>query len=126
MDLTTTPLHQLHHALLDVTQGTLSAAVMPPDDVSLDFITHAGNHLILHIPRSLFDVLCIRLGNAHKAGCWVTARCREVDGLSLQSIERYVAMMTCDKLGLERDSNIARITVSSSSVPESSAKDRSC
>jgi hypothetical protein len=34
------------------------------------------------------------LGNAHKAGCWVAARCREVDSLSQQSIERYVNIMT--------------------------------
>ena len=116
MDPTTTPPHQLDCALPDVTQGTLSAAVMPPDDVSLDFTTHAGNHLILHIPRSLFDAFCIRLGNAYKAECWVAARCREVDGLSQQSIERYVNIMTCDKFGLEHGSNIARITVSSSTT----------
>ena len=116
MDPTTNPPHQLRYEPPEGTQREVSASAARCDDVALDFTTHAGNHLILHIPRSLFDVLCIRLGNAHKAGCWVTARCREVDGLSLQSIERYVAMMTCDKLGLERDSNVARITVSSSTT----------
>jgi len=57
------------------------------------------------------------LGNAYKAGCWVAARCSKVDGISQQRIERYVSRMTCDKLGLERDSsNIPRITVSLSTA----------
>ena len=117
MEPKTIPSHQLHHVLPDLTRGTPSAAVTPPDDVTLDFTTHAGNHLMLHIPRSLFDALCIRLGNAYKAGCWVAARCREVDGLSQQSIERYVNIMTCDKFGLERgSSNNPHITVSSSTA----------
>jgi hypothetical protein len=39
-------------------------------------------------------------------------------------MERYVNMMTCDKLGLERGSSqILRITVSSITAPEPSAKD---
>ena len=72
---------------------------------------------MLHIPRSLFDALCARLGKTYKAGCWVTARCSEVDNLSRQSIERYVNMMTYDKLGLERgSSHIPRITVSPSTA----------
>ena len=69
-------------------------------------------------------MICIRLGNAYKAGCWVAARCGEVDTLSRQSMERYVNMMTCDKLGLERGSSrVLRITVSSITAPEPSAKD---
>ncbi|MHB1641723.1 MAG: hypothetical protein ACYDD9_05115 [Acidithiobacillus sp.] len=117
MDPTTTTPHQLDYELPDVTQGTLSASVAHRDDVTLDFTTHAGNHLLLHVPRSLFDALCTRLGNAYKAGCWVTARCREVDGLSLQSIERYVNIMTCDKFGLERgSSHHPHITVSPSTA----------
>ena len=127
MDPSTTTLHQLHYELPDVTQGTVSVTVARRDHVTLDFTTHAGSHLELHIPQSLFDALCARLGNAYKAGCWVATRCGEVDKLSRQSIDRYVNMMTCDKLGLERcSSNNPHITVFPSMADESSAKDRLC
>ena len=116
--------HQNDHNLPDVLRGTASAAILQHDHVALDFTTHAGPHLELHVPRFLYDALCACLCNAYKAGCWVAARCGEVDTLSRQSMERYVNMMTCDKLGLERGSSqILRITVSSITAPEPSAKD---
>jgi hypothetical protein len=124
MGLPSSTKHQNDHNLPDVLRGTVFAAIPQRDHVALDFTTHAGSHLELHIPRSLFDALCARLGNAYKAGCWVAARCGEVDTLSRQSMERYVNMMTCDKLGLERGSSrVLRITVSSITAPEPSAKD---
>ena len=118
MDLQPSTKHQNDRKLPDANQETASvAAISHRDHVALDFTTHAGPHLILHVPRSLFDALCARLGNAYKAGCWVTARCREVDDLSQQSIECYVNMITRDKLGLERgSSHIPRITVSPSTA----------
>ncbi len=119
--------HQNDHNLPDILPGTASTAIPPPEHVTLDFATHAGSHLELHVPRFLYDALCARLGNAYKAGCWVAARCGEVDTLSRQSVERYVNMMTCDKLGLERESSRAlRITVSSVTAPECRAKDGPC
>ena len=117
MILQTTTKHQINHNLPDVIRGTASVAASHRDHVALDFTSHAGNHLILHVPRSLFDALCARLGNGYKAGCWVAGRCGEVDTLSRQSIERYINMMTCDALSLERDSgNNPRITVSPSTA----------
>ena len=124
MGLPSSTKHQNAHNLPDVLRGTVFAAIPQRDHVALDFTTHAGSHLELHIPRSLFDALCARLGNAYKAGCWVAARCGEVDTLSRQSMERYVNMMTCDKLSRERGSSrVLRITVSSITAPEPSAKD---
>ena len=113
--------HQVNNGLPDANQET---GIPQRDHAVLDFTTHTGSHLELHVPQSLFDALCACLGNAYKAGCWVAARCSEVDSLSRQSMERYVNMMTCDKLGLERGSSqILRITVSSITAPEPSAKD---
>ncbi|MBU2844980.1 hypothetical protein HF923_03875 [Acidithiobacillus ferriphilus] len=128
MDLPTATQHQASNELPYANQETVSvAAISHRDHFALDFTTHTGSHLDLHVPQFLFDALCARLGNAYKAGCWVAARCGEVDSLSRQSIERYVNIMTCDKLGLERSSStIPRITVSSITAPEPSAKDRSC
>ena len=74
MDLPATTRHQRHYELPDMTQGTVSATAARRDDVTLDFTSHAGNHLILHVPRSLFDALYAQLGNAYKAGCWVATR----------------------------------------------------
>lgn len=114
MDSTTIPLHHpLDYALPEVNQRALSTAVTPPEGVTLNFTTHAGSHLMLHVPQFLFDAFCIQLGNAYKAGCWFAARCREVDSLSHPCIERYVNIMAHDKLGLERGLNMAHITVSS-------------
>jgi hypothetical protein len=103
--------HQLPSKLPDWTQEIHSAFIIHRGDIDLDVTTHTGNHLILHVSRTHFDALCMRLGNAYKAGCWITARCREVDGLSQQCIERYVNMMAHDKLGLERGLNRVDITV---------------
>ena len=92
MGLPSSTKHQNDHNLPDVLRGTVFAAIPQRDHVVLDFTTHAGPHLELHVPRFLYDALCARLGNAYKAGCWVAARCGEVDTLSRQAIERYVNM----------------------------------
>ncbi|MGC9161830.1 MAG: hypothetical protein ACP5EM_10280, partial [Acidithiobacillus sp.] len=47
--------HQNDHNLPDVLSGTVFAAIPQRDHVALDFITHAGSHLELHIPRSLYE-----------------------------------------------------------------------
>ena len=91
----------------------LSPPIPHHNHVVVGCSTHAESPLELHVPRSLFDALCARLGNAYKAECWAVARYSEVDTLSSQSIESYVNIMACDRLGLERGSNNnnPRITV---------------
>ena len=93
MDLPNATQHQVSNGLPDASQETASvAAISHRDHAVLDFTptTHTGSHLELHLPQSLFDALCARLGNA---------------------------IMTCDKIELERGlSNNPRITVSPSTA----------
>ena len=104
MDLLNDTLRPIRHELPAIVQNEVIAmATLPCNDFVSDFTTRLGKHLEIHIPQTLFDSLCEQLGNAYKAGCWVAARCSEVDTLSAQAIERYVNMMTHAKLGLKHD-----------------------
>ncbi|MBN6742757.1 hypothetical protein [Acidithiobacillus ferrivorans] len=69
-----------------------------PSSVTMEFTTASGKPLTVRIPHSVFDQLCLHLGNAHKAGCWITVRCCEVETLSTETIARYVNMMAKTKL----------------------------
>lgn len=69
-----------------------------PPSVTMEFTTASGKPLMVRVPRSVFDQLCLHLGNAHKAGCWITVRCCEVETLSIETIARYVNMMAKTKL----------------------------
>ena len=67
--------------------------VTPHSDVTMEFTTTSGKHLRIHVPLTLFDDLSLRIGNGYKAGCWVVARCNEVERLSRATIEQYVNIM---------------------------------
>jgi hypothetical protein len=104
MDLLNDTLRQIRHELPPIVQNeAMTIATLPRNDLVSDFTTRLGKHLEIHIPQTLFDTLCEQLSNDYKAGCWVAARCSEVDTLSAQAIERYVNMMTHAKLGLKHD-----------------------
>ncbi|MGE0049325.1 MAG: hypothetical protein AB7T01_10395 [Acidithiobacillus sp.] len=81
--------------------------------VALDFLTSSGRYQKIIIPASIFDQLCVHLGNAHKVKQWIGARCAEVETLSLLCVEQYLNIMLRDKLGVVRHSEqTPRITVS--------------
>ena len=62
-------------------------------DITMDFATASGKHLRIRVPLTLFDDLILKIGNGYKAGCWVVARCNEVERLSRATIEQYVNIM---------------------------------
>ena len=70
----------------------------PRHDVTMDFTTISGKHLRIRVPLNVFDQLSVLIGNGYKTGCWIVARCNEVEKLSLETIERYVNIMAQMKL----------------------------
>ena len=86
---------QYHRLLPDIDQR---AHFPVPPSVTMAFTTASGKPLTVRVPHSVFDQLCLHLGNAHKAGCWITVRCCEVETLSVGTIARYVNMMVETKL----------------------------
>lgn len=80
---------------------TPTASITPAvrSNLRIDFTTASGKHLRVLVPLATFDDLSLHLGNGYKAGCWVAARCREVESLSDFTIEKYVNMLIDTKLG---------------------------
>ena len=77
---------------MDKSSNTL-AHISPHWHITMDFTTTSGKHLRIRVPLTLFDNLSLKIGNGYKAGCWIAARCNEVERLSHETIERYVNMM---------------------------------
>lgn len=72
------------------------------DSVHIDLANHQGPSRYLQIPRSTFDQLTLRIGNAHKARQWCIAHYHDVDNLSVSAIERYLSLMLRAYLQQER------------------------
>lgn len=81
-------MNTLDHTLTDV---------FPHRDMTIDFTSISGKNLRIRVSLILFDNLSLKTGNNYKAGCWVVARCNEVEGLSIEAIERYINMVTRQK-----------------------------
>ena len=81
------------------------AYASPHRDITMDFTTTSGKHLRIRVPLTLFDDLSLKIGNGYKAGCWVVARCNEVERLSHETIEQYVNIMArqiCQQVTMPR------------------------
>ena len=80
------------------TSNKILTHASPRHDITMDFTTASGTHLRIRVPLNIFDQLSLKIGNGYKTGCWLVARCNEVEGLSGETIERYVNIMAQMKL----------------------------
>ena len=81
------------------------AYASPRHDITIDFTTASGKHLRIRVPLNVFGQLSVLIGNGYKAGCWVVARCNEVENF-FETIERYVNIMAQMKLHEECQQSI--------------------
>ncbi len=65
----------------------------PSGDITLEYASTSELTHDLQVPFQLFELLCRCHGNDYKAKRWIEARLAEVNGLSLETVERYLNFM---------------------------------
>ncbi len=65
----------------------------PSGKITLEYASTSGLTHELQVPLQLFAGLCRCQGNDYKAKRWIEARLAEVNGLSPETVERYLNFM---------------------------------
>ncbi|OYV72196.1 MAG: hypothetical protein B7Z70_15280 [Acidithiobacillus ferrivorans] len=72
--------------------------VLSPEKTSMDQVVkkidcNQQRCFLVQMSRKTYDYLCLRLGNSHKADCWLSSRIEEVDTLPDRTVEAYLRIM---------------------------------
>ena len=72
--------------------------VLSPDETGADQIIkkidcNQRRCFLVQMSQKTYNYLCLRLGNSHKADCWLSSRIEEVDTLPDRTVEAYLRIM---------------------------------
>ena len=72
--------------------------VLSPEKTSMDQVVkkidcNQQRCFLVRMSKKTYDHLCLRLGNSHKADCWLSSRIEEVDTLPDRTVETYLRIM---------------------------------
>ncbi len=72
--------------------------VLSPDEPCADQVIkkidcNQRRCFLIQMSQKTYDYLCLRLGNSHKADCWLSSRIEEVDALPDRTVEAYLRIM---------------------------------
>ncbi|WP_123105006.1 hypothetical protein [Acidithiobacillus sulfuriphilus] len=72
--------------------------VLSPEKTSMDQVVkkidcNQQRCFLVQMSQKTYDHLCLRLGNSHKADCWLSSRIEEVDTLPDRTVEAYLRIM---------------------------------